>query len=200
MRRLANYFFRGLIVTAPVVVTAYVCYRVFVGIDNLLGLPVRGAGFLVTIAVITLSGFLASTILARSLVGLVDGMMNRLPFVRLLYSSTRDLLSAFVGEQRRFDKPVLVTLTPGGTARAFGFVTQESLARFGLDEHVAVYLPQSYNFAGNLLVFPAEQVARVDADSTDVMAFIVSGGVAGPSGARASGPARAVESPPSPRR
>ena len=199
MRRLANYFFRGLIVTAPVVVTAYVCYRIFVGIDNLLRLPVRGAGFLVTIAVITLSGFLASTILARSLVALVDGVMNRLPFVRLLYSSTRDLLSAFVGEQRRFDKPVLVTLTPGGTVRAFGFVTQDTLARFGMDDHVAVYLPQSYNFAGNLLVFPADQVAALAANSTDVMAFIVSGGVAGPTGARTPGTVRAVEPPALPR-
>lgn len=182
MRRLVNYFFRGVIVTAPIVVTAYVCYRIFVGIDSWLGLPVRGAGFVVTVVVITLTGFLASTILARSLVGALDSVMNRLPFVRLLYSSTRDLLNAFVGEQRRFDKPVLVTLYPGGGARAFGFVTQESLAHFGLADHVAVYLPQSYNFAGTLLVFPAAQVERVAVDSADVMAFIVSGGVAGAAG------------------
>jgi uncharacterized membrane protein len=120
--------------------------------------------------------------------------MDRLPFVRLLYSSTRDLLSAFVGEQRRFDKPVLVTLVPGGHARAFGFVTQESLERFGLDRHVAVYLPQSYNFAGSLLVFPADQVQAVPSDSADVMAFIVSGGVAGATG-RITGSSRAVAAP-----
>ena len=182
MRRLVNYFFRGVIVTAPIAVTAYVCYRIFVGIDSWLGLPVRGAGFAVTVVVITLTGFLASTILARSLVGALDSVMNRLPFVRLLYSSTRDLLNAFVGEQRRFDKPVLVTLYPGGGARAFGFVTQDSLAHFGLADHVAVYLPQSYNFAGTLLVFPTAQVERVAVDSADVMAFIVSGGVAGAAG------------------
>ncbi|MFL5578039.1 MAG: DUF502 domain-containing protein [Gemmatimonadaceae bacterium] len=181
MRRLFNYFLRGLVLTAPLVVTAYVCYRIFVGVDSLLGIPVRGAGFVVTIFLITVSGFLASTILARSLVAAVDGMMDRLPFVRLLYSSTRDLLNAFVGEQRRFDKPVLVTLVPGGSARAFGFVTQDSLERFGLAGQVAVYLPQSYNFAGSLLLFPADQVTPVAADSADVMAFIVSGGVAGAS-------------------
>ena len=194
MRRLVNYFFRGLIVTAPVVVTAYVCYRIFVGIDGWLGIPVRGVGFVLTIVVITLAGFLASTILARSLVGALDARMERLPFVRLLYSSTRDLLSAFVGEQRRFDKPVLVTVVPGGHARAFGFVTQESLDRFGLENHVAVYLPQSYNFAGSLLVFPRDQVQPVPSDSTDVMAFIVSGGVAGATG-RITGSSRAVQAP-----
>ncbi|HET7459275.1 MAG TPA: DUF502 domain-containing protein [Gemmatimonadaceae bacterium] len=182
MRRLVNYFLRGLVVTAPLVLTAYVCYRVFVGIDSWLGLPVRGAGFVITIAVITLAGFLASTILARSIGGAVDSVVNRLPFVRLLYSSTRDLLNAFVGEQRRFDKPVIVTLYPGGAARALGFVTQESLGHFGLDGHVAVYLPQSYNFAGSLLIFPADAVVPLEAASADVLAFIVSGGVAGAAG------------------
>jgi len=196
MRRLLNYFFRGLVVVAPVVVTAYVCYKVFVVIDGWLGLPVRGVGFVLTILLITLCGFLASTLLARSAVAVVDGVMDRLPFVRLLYSSTRDLLNAFVGEQRRFDKPVLVTLYPGGSARALGFVTQESLERFGLAGQVAVYLPQSYNFAGSLLLFPADQVTPVAADSADVMAFIVSGGVAGPT--RVSG--RQVAVPASARR
>jgi uncharacterized membrane protein len=189
MRRLVNYFFRGLIVTAPLAVTAYVCYRIFVAVDSWLGLPIRGAGFVATLAVVTLSGFLASTILARSLVGVLDSVMNRLPFVRLLYSSTRDLLNAFVGEQRRFDKPVLVRLYPGGAARAFGFVTQESLTQFGLADHVAVYLPQSYNFAGSLLVFPAADVVPVTAPSADVMAFIVSGGVAGAAATPARAPA-----------
>jgi uncharacterized membrane protein len=56
-------------------------------------------------------------------------------------------------------------------------LTQESLQRLGLGGMVAVYLPQSYNFAGQLLLFPAEQVTPVTAQSSDVMAFIVSGGV-----------------------
>ena len=66
---------------------------------------------------------------------------------------------------------------PGGVARALGFVTQESLGKLGLEGHVTVYLPQSYNFAGMLLIFPTSAVTAVKADSADVMAFIVSGGV-----------------------
>ena len=95
---------------------------------------------------------------------------------------TRDLLNAFVGEQRRFDKPVLVAPYPGGVARALGFVTQESLHGLGLEGHVTVYLPQSYNFAGALLIFPTSAVTPIAADSADVMAFIVSGGVTAPPG------------------
>ena len=179
MRRLLNYFLRGLVLVAPIFVTVYVCWTIFVTIDGLLGLPVPGAGFAVTIVLIVAVGFLASSYLSRHAVALVDRVMARLPFVRLLYSSTKDLLNAFVGERRRFETPVLVALAPGSTVRLLGFVTQDSLAHLGLAGQVAVYLPHSYTFAGNLVVVPATQVERVTADSADVMAFIVSGGVAG---------------------
>ena len=95
----------------------------------------------------------------------------------LVYGSTRDLVKAFVGEKRRFDKPVLVELFPGGHAHVIGFVTQESLSRFGHASMVSVYVPQSYHWAGQVFVFPASAIQRLDASSAAVMAFIVSGGV-----------------------
>jgi uncharacterized membrane protein len=91
--------------------------------------------------------------------------------------STRDLVKAFVGEKRRFDKPVLVELFPGGHAHVLGFVTQESLAQLGREKLVSVYVPQSYHWAGQVYVFPATVIQRLDASSAAVMAFIVSGGV-----------------------
>jgi uncharacterized membrane protein len=177
MSRLLNHFFRGVVLLAPLAITLYVCVRVFTTIDGWLGIPIPGVGFLATVVLITLFGFLASSFLTRRLMSMLEALLNRLPFVRLLYASTRDLLNAFVGEKRRFDKPVLVAPYPGGVARAIGFVTQESLASMGLLEQVTVYLPQSYNFAGSLLIFPTSAVAPIAADSADVMAFIVSGGV-----------------------
>jgi uncharacterized membrane protein len=175
--RLFNYFFKGLVFLAPFALTIYVCVRVFTTIDGWLGIPIPGVGFLATVVLITLFGFLAQNLLTRSLLGVLERLMDRLPFVRLLYSSTRDLLNAFVGEQRRFDKPVLVETVPGTGVRAIGFVTQESLGAIGMSDHVTVYLPQSYNFAGSLLIFPASSVTPLAVDSADVMAFIVSGGV-----------------------
>lgn len=162
---------------APIAVTIYVCLRIFVAIDGWLGLPVPGLGFVVTIAVITLIGFLASTILATSILSSVDALVNRLPVVRLLYSSTKDLLNAFVGEHRRFDAPVLVPGEASGSAKALGFITQESLVAFGLADYVAVYLPFSYSLSGRLLLFPTSEVIRLKALSADTLAFIVSGGV-----------------------
>ena len=180
MSRLLNYFFKGVVLLAPLAFTVYVCVRVFATIDGWLGIPIPGVGFLATVALITLFGFLASSFLTRQMLSMVEGVLERLPFVRLLYSSTKDLLNAFVGEKRRFDKPVLVAPFASGEARALGFVTQDTLATMGMREHVAVYLPQSYNFAGSLLIFPSSAVTPLDADSADVMAFIVSGGVTVP--------------------
>jgi len=179
MKRLAQYFLRGLVVIAPVAITVYVCVWIFRSIDGLLGLPIPGLGFLLTLVVITLVGFLASNLLAISLVSLLERVMTKLPFIRLLYTSTKDLLDAFVGEKRRFDAPVMVAVTPDGGAKALGFVTMRALEHLGVSDHVAVYFPQSYNFAGNLLLVPAERVTPLSVDSAAVMAFIVSGGVTG---------------------
>ena len=177
MKKLLNYFLKGIVFIAPFALTIYVCVRVFTTIDGWLGLSIPGVGFVATVVLITLFGYLADGLIKRSWFAVLEGLLSRLPFVRLLYSSTRDLLNAFVGEQRRFDKPVIVSPYPGGVARAIGFVTQDSLSALGLRDHVTVYLPQSYNFAGTLLIFPTSAVTPLVAESADVMAFIVSGGV-----------------------
>jgi len=192
MSRLLNHFFRGVVLLAPLAFTVYVCVRVFATIDGWLGIPIPGVGFVATVALITLFGFLASSFITRQMLSMVESVLERLPFVRLLYSSTKDLLNAFVGEKRRFDKPVLVAPYASGEARALGFITQETLTSMGMLEHVAVYLPQSYNFAGSLLIFPTSAVTVLDAESADVMAFIVSGGVTVPPMRRDLVPARPV--------
>jgi uncharacterized membrane protein len=175
--RFLNYFFRGLIVLAPAVVTVYVFWLMFSEVDAWLGFKVPGAGIAVTVALITFFGFLTSTVLARWLLALVDQMFKRLPLVRLVYTSTRDLLGAFVGEKRRFDRPVMVSTHADGVEQAFGFITAESLERFGLENHVAVYLPFSYALTGAVRVYPRASVRPIDVDSAQLMAFVVSGGV-----------------------
>jgi uncharacterized membrane protein len=177
MNRLVRYFVNGLLFSTPIALTLYVCWRIFRAVDGWLGLPWHGAGFIATIVLITLVGYLATTYLWSSLFGLVEQAMERVPLVRFLYNSLKEVLGAFVGEKKRFDRPVVVQLIPGGNARALGFLTRESLGSLGLTDLVAVYLPQSYNCAGQVLLFPRDQVTAIAANSSDVMAFIVSGGV-----------------------
>ena len=177
MTRLLNYFFRGLIVLAPAGVTVYVFWLVITTLDRWIGLSIPGAGLAISVVLITLFGFLASTVLARWFVGIMDTAFNRLPLVRLVYSSTKDLLDAFVGEKRRFDRPVVVTTSADGVEKAFGFVTQQTMERFGLADHVTVYLPFSYTFTGVIRIYPAANVKPLGTDSAELMAFVVSGGV-----------------------
>ncbi len=172
-------FFEGLFLVVPVAVTIYVVFLVFSFIDGWLNIPVPGIGFILTIGMLVLVGRLASNVFFRGALGSLEKVLTRTPFVKLVYTSLKDLIEAFMGEKKRFDQPVLVTLMPGGHAAAIGFVTRQNLDLLGLEDRVAVYFPQSYNFAGNLLVVPRSQIRPLHADSADIMTFIVSGGVSG---------------------
>ena len=176
---LARNFFEGLLILVPVVTTITVAWLVLQAVDGWLNIPIPGVGILVTLCLITLTGRYASTVFVQKMLDMMERVLIKAPFVKLLYTSIKDLIEAFMGEKRRFDQPVLVSLSSGGHAEAVGFVTRTDLEFLGLLGHVAVYFPQSYNFAGHLLVFPKEQVRPLEAESSEVMAFIVSGGVSG---------------------
>ncbi|MFH1290792.1 MAG: DUF502 domain-containing protein [Nanoarchaeota archaeon] len=182
MKKITNYFLKGLLIFVPVALTIFAFVWVFTQLDSLFGqffrIKVPGLGLVITLVGITVIGFLASNFVGRKFFKLIDKLFTRVPLVKLLYSSLKDFIEAFAGEKKSFDKPVLVELVPGGP-KAVGFITRESLEVLGLNNHVAVYFPQSYNFAGSLLLFESTRVTPLNADSSKVMAFIVSGGVAG---------------------
>ena len=67
MSRLLNYFLKGVVLLAPLAFTVYVCVRVFVTIDSWLGIPIPGVGFLATVVLITLFGFVASSFITRQM-------------------------------------------------------------------------------------------------------------------------------------
>lgn len=178
-------FLKGLLLVVPVFVTGWVFYFVFRKIDGWLHLKIPGMGFLATLVFIVLVGALGSNLLVGRLVSYLERVLNRLPLVKLIYFSLKDLINAFVGEKKSFRFPVLVSLVPGGNIKAVGFMTAESLdLPGGASDQVAVYLPQSYNFAGNLIVVPRPQITPLPpSESAKWLAFVVSGGVSrGPSG------------------
>ena len=182
IRKIAGWFIRGLLITAPVAVTIWLTWTVIRWVDRLLGVDIPGVGLLVTLLVITGIGALGTSWLARGLIAWIEDVLESLPFIRLLYTSSKDLLNAFVGEKRRFKKAVRVSLTADGGVSVLGFVTAESLGALGTpstENLVGVYLPQSYNFAGQFILVPADRITPLATDSADVMAMIVSGGVSG---------------------
>jgi uncharacterized membrane protein len=183
MRRIAYYFLQGLIFLVPIILTLWAAGSTFLAIDNgirnLTGLHIRGVGFLAALVAVTVFGFLASNFFTRGLLQLFERMLDRLPLLKLLHTSLKDLMSAFVGEKRRFNKPVMVDLVADGRLKAVGFVTRDSMERFGRPDDLAVYFPQAYNFAGQVVIVPRSAVVPLALDSPEVMAFIVSGGVTG---------------------
>jgi uncharacterized membrane protein len=177
MKRLSQYFLQGLLFLVPLVVTISVIYWVFVKIDGVLNLPVPGLGFIVTIVFVTLVGFGASNFLTRNIVHLVDKIFARLPLVKMIYTAIKDLVNAFVGDKKSFNRPVQVVIDRESNLRVIGFATRDSLDSIGIQDSVAVYLPQSYNFAGNLIIVDREQIIPLSADPGEIMKLIVSGGV-----------------------
>jgi len=178
-------FFRGLLFVVPVAATAYVLYWLFVKLENLfdltkvLGWTAPGLNILVIVVAITLVGMLAGNVLTGWVVGLMDRILKRMPLAKLVYSSIKDLMEAFVGETKRFNRPVLVSLGDEVGGEILGFITRDDLDWLERKDRVAVYFPQSYNFAGSVVIFARERLTPIRADSGKVMQFIVSGGVSG---------------------
>ena len=181
MKKLVDYFLKGLLIFVPMTLTVFLIVWAFTSLDAcfraLFRIESHGVGLLLTVALIVVIGFIASNFLGKRLFALIEKVFKGLPLVKLLYSAVKDMIEAFAGEKKCFDKPVIATIAPGGAAKVVGFVTQESLENLGLSDYVAVYVPQSYNFAGNVLLFPKEAVTPLDIESSQAMAFIVSGGV-----------------------
>lgn len=179
LKRLVGYFVRGCLVSAPLGLTLYILYTILHAIDRWLPIGIPGVGLLLTLCLVTLIGMLTSNVIGRSAVEATDRALKRLPLVKLIYTSIKDLINAFVGDKKSFNRPVAVTLNPSNGLKTLGFVTRDGLHALDMPLHVAVYFPQSYNFAGYLAIVPREQVEALDVNSAELMTFIISGGVSG---------------------
>lgn len=176
MRTITRSFAQGLLVLAPVAITIWVVWFTVTTLDRWLDTSVPGLGIVIAAAGITLIGYLTGNVIGKQLVSWLEAGLQRVPLIRILYNSLRDLLGAFVGQKRKFDKPVAVEINKHGL-KVLGFLTNDRFDDPHLAGHVSVYLPESYNFAGNLIVVPKERVHPLDADGAEFMAFIMSGGV-----------------------
>jgi uncharacterized membrane protein len=171
-------FFRGLLLVAPVAITGFALVSALTYVDNLFHIEFPGLGILIVISGITVVGALSQTFLIDPILARMEKLITKLPLAALIYSSVKDLLSAFVGEKKKFDQPVLVELLPGSQIKKIGFITQPTLGLAFGDEVMAVYFPHSYNISGEVMIVPMAQISKLDIKSADAMKFVVSGGLA----------------------
>ena len=177
--KIARYFFNGTLFIVPLVATVYFIFVSFQWLDSRLTLPYPGVGFAIILTVITVFGYLTSNFAFKTFSNWFDQLVNKIPLVKLLYSSVKDLMTAFVGEKRKFNKPVLVTINKENNLHRVGFITQSDLSELGLPDMVVVYFPQSYAFAGDHFVVSKENIRPLDVSGSIAMKFIVSGGISG---------------------
>jgi uncharacterized membrane protein len=187
LKRIISYFIRGLVLVAPLYATALIIWTGVEFLDNIIpiDMPISneqsvylpGLGVLIIIFGIVLLGFLFSTIVPQSFFKFTESIMRRLPLVSLIYYSIKDLILAFVGDKKKFNQPVLVTMYKDTDIKKIGFITQTDLSHLKIADHVAVYMPLSYSLSGELFIVPTEHVTLLEAKSTDVMKMLVSGGV-----------------------
>jgi len=175
MKKLLGYFLQGLLYLVPIAATIYVVVEAVILVDGMIPIKFPGVGLLIILVVVTAAGFLGGTLIVRRILRL-ERLLDKVPLLKIIYTSVKDLLSAFVGKKKRFTEPVLVKME--GDVERFGFITQKDLTHLGVSENkIGVYIPFSYAVTGNLIVVPKENVTPVDGSSADIMKFIISGGV-----------------------
>ena len=174
-----QYFLQGLLILGPVSITIYFIYEIFDKIDNILRptINIPGIGFVIIIAFIILTGYLSSFFVMGRILSVMDKYLERTPGVKLFYSFVRDFFEAFAGNKKKFTRPVMASVDHTDIWRV-GFITQDDMGSFGMEDYVAVYLPMAYSVAGNVYIVPKERVKPItNISATQSMKFAVSGGV-----------------------
>ena len=189
LARILRYFFQGLLILAPIGITAFTLYWGFVTIDNILPrdllpldhplniLKYKGVGFAIVLILVVFVGYISSSFIVGRLIDMFDHILERTPFIKYIYSSVKDVFDAFVGEKKKFDHPVLVNVY-GEDVWEMGFITQENVNSLGLEGYMAVYVPHAYAITGKVFIVKEGKVRPLtNISAGEAMKFAVSGGV-----------------------
>ena len=181
-KNLLNLFLQGVLYITPIFIPLYIMYSVFVSLDSnfeeWFGIDIPGLGFLALFLVLAIVGWLGQFFITEPIKNRFYKFLEKTPLIKVIYNSVKDLLKAFVGKEKKFTKPVLVKVNTISNLEKVGFITQEDLTDFGVDNgKIAVYFPHSYAFSGEMFIVPKEHIKLIDKKSADVMKFIVSAGV-----------------------
>ncbi|MFT4735941.1 MAG: putative membrane protein [Cyclobacteriaceae bacterium] len=174
-----RYLLKGLLLVVPVAATVYIIFVTIQWVDRLLPIAIPGIGLVVVIASITLIGVAADTIVAKPFTAFINRVIKKVPVVSFIYSSLNDVVGAVAGDKKKFNQPVLVPFDENANLMKPGFVTQQDFEDAVLTEYVAVYMPHSYNFSGNMFLVKREKLVRLEGSNSEMMKYIVSAGLTG---------------------
>jgi uncharacterized membrane protein len=188
VRKLRRQFLTGILVVVPLGATILILVWIFTTIDNILqpvirlvlGRPLPGVGFVITIILIYLVGVIASNVGGKRLIRYGESILAKVPIVRPLYSSIKQILGSFstVGKTNLV-QTVLVEFPRKGIW-TIGFITKESTAQSG-EAHLNIFIPTSPNpTSGFLQIVREDDVIRTDIPIDEALKMIVSAGKVSP--------------------
>lgn len=181
-----SHLVQGLIVITPTAITVFVIYKVLTTVASFFGLihhivnPLLDPIIVIAavVLVIYIVGRISASFIFTPMYDRFEKDIEKVPLIRIVYSSVKDLMSAFVGSKRKFNKPVLVTIDKVNGIKQIGFVTQQDLTNISIgEEYTAVYMPFSYGFSGKLFIVRKDSIEPLDMKGSEAMKFVVSGGV-----------------------
>jgi uncharacterized membrane protein len=183
MKKIIGVFLKGAIALAPIAITVYILYTVYVIMDGIFrgllesaGLYFPGLGAILTLVLIFGVGLLASNWITNQALRLIEKIFEKVPLVKSIYGIIKDTINSLSGEKKGFSRLAIVEL-PNSPIKLLGFVTNDGGNRFIPEGYVSVYLMQSMQWAGNLILVPKEYVQEVDATSEEAIKFIASAGL-----------------------
>lgn len=190
--KLKTIFTTGLLTILPLAVTIYIFYLVFNFLDNLVGdiikalfnYRVPGIGFAAGILLIMLVGFIASNIIGSRLINFSDSIMQRLPLVKGIYSSSKQIIDAFTLQGKNAFQRVVLIEYPRKGLFVLGFVTGSSRGEIQSktqEETLNIFVPTTPNpTSGMLILAPRHEVIELAMTVDQGMKVIISGGLYSP--------------------
>ncbi|MDO4228516.1 MAG: DUF502 domain-containing protein [Capnocytophaga sp.] len=179
-----RYFLQGILIIGPLSTTIWIIWSIFSSVDNLvpdISRKYPGVVFALVLFGTTLIGFIGSKfLLGRLLVSGLNYLLERTPGIKFIYSSIKDVLTSFVGDNRKFNNPVWVKVQENPEIWRIGFLTQQNMDFTNMEGMVSVYLPHSYAISGWVIVINAENIKPTEGLSAHkAMEFALSGGMTG---------------------
>lgn len=179
-----RYFLQGILIIGPLSTTIWIIWSIFSSVDNLvpdISTKYPGMVFALVLLGTTLIGFIGSKFfLGRLLVSGLDYLLERTPGIKFIYSSIKDVLTSFVGDNRKFNNPVWVKVQDSSEMWRIGFLTQQNMDFTNMEGMVSVYLPHSYAISGWVIVVSADNIKPTEGLSAHkAMEFALSGGMIG---------------------
>ncbi len=199
--RLRNYFFTGLVICAPLAITAYLTWTLIGWIDgwvkpylpdlynpdSYLPFTIPGFGVLVALFVITIVGFLTANLIGKSIISYGEYLLSRMPVVRNIYSALKQIFETVFREDSDSFQSVVLVEYPRKGIWALAFVATDTLGEVQsrLDDPagqtVSVFLPTTPNpTSGFLLFVPSADVVPLDMSVEEAAKLVISAGLVAP--------------------